>query len=69
MNVSEAQLSAIWCAARGVVPRQPIMNAEAPNAPVSNSNIAPAGTPMRSKLMNRAGSHAPAVVACGCWPG
>jgi len=45
INVVDTHEIAIWCAARGSAPSQPIITAEAANAPLSNSSIPAAGRP------------------------
>ncbi len=53
MKASDAQPMAIWCAASGTVPSQPIISADAANAPPSNSSMPAAGTPSFSSVAKR----------------
>ena len=57
MKASDAQPMAIWWAASGTVPSQPIIRAVATNAPPSNSSMPAAGTPSFSKAAKRPRSH------------
>ena len=60
MNVVPAHESAIWCAASGTAPSQPIMIAAAVNAPLSNNKIPEVGRPSVSISLIRApdnGAH------------
>ena len=60
MNVVPAHESAIWCAASGAAPSQPIMIAAAVNAPLSKNKIPEVGSPSFNISFNRtpdSGAH------------
>ena len=59
MKVKPAQARAIWCAASGTVPSQPIISAAATNAPASNTSCTAAGTPIPNISRTRAHRRSP----------
>ena len=59
MNAIDAHVIAIWCAANGAAPSQPIITPENANAVVSNNSIPDAGRPIFSISRNRAREYCP----------